>query len=209
MSGLATDINSQFGLRFTPAEVASMSRAQMEEHILERLKKRYDEKEEVVGAEVMRDTERMIWLSVIDQQWKDHLLSMDHLKEGIGMRAYGQKDPLIEYKKEGFGIFQEMMDRIEDETIRFLFFLQPVVGERPNVPLPEDSWPDEDDEDGDSGEAQAAQAAQSEEDRKEAQASFVDLTRNIQKKKEREMEMLQFTGGRRRSDAGGPGNQGR
>ena len=72
---------------------------------------------------------------MIDQQWKDHLLSMDHLKEGIGMRAYGQKDPLIEYKKEGFAIFQEMMDRIEDETIRFLFFLQAVRGEQPQVPL--------------------------------------------------------------------------
>ncbi|WP_321475417.1 preprotein translocase subunit SecA [uncultured Paludibaculum sp.] len=195
LTGLATDINSQFGLRFTPADVASMTRVQMEEYILEKLRKRYDEKEEVVGPEVMRETERMIWLSVIDQQWKDHLLSMDHLKEGIGMRAYGQKDPLIEYKKEGFQIFQEMMDRIEDETIRFLFFLQAVRGERPDVPMPDDSWPDEDDEDSDLGGESAAPAAPSAADQKEAQASFVDLTRNIQKKKEREMEMLQFTGG--------------
>ena len=73
---------------------------------------------------LMRETERMIMLNVIDNQWKDHLLSMDHLKEGIGLRGYGQKDPLIEYKKESFVLFQDMMDRIEDETIRYLFFMQ-------------------------------------------------------------------------------------
>ena len=64
----------------------------------------------------MRETERMIMLNVIDNQWKDHLLSMDHLKEGIGLRGYGQKDPLVEYKKESYVLFQDMMDRIEDET---------------------------------------------------------------------------------------------
>ena len=87
----------------------------------------------------MRETERMIMLNVIDNQWKDHLLSMDHLKEGIGLRGYGQKDPLIEYKKESFVLFQDMMDRIEDETVRFLFFLQRATkGMRPaNVPHPE------------------------------------------------------------------------
>ena len=83
----------------------------------------------------MRETERMIMLNVIDNQWKDHLLSMDHLKEGIGLRGYGQKDPLIEYKKESFVLFQDMMDRIEDETIRYLFFMQrgedPAGRERP------------------------------------------------------------------------------
>jgi preprotein translocase subunit SecA len=187
---LQTDINSQFGLKIVPAEVASLSRNEMEEVILEKLKKRYDEKEETVSSEVMRETERMIWLSVIDQQWKDHLLSMDHLKEGIGMRAYGQKDPLIEYKKEGFKIFQEMMDRIEDETIRFLFFLNPVMGDGgPMVRLPGGS-----DEDGPMIEAEAVPVPD-DEDKNAAKASFVDLTRNIQRKKEREMELLQFTGG--------------
>ncbi len=90
----------------------------------DQLVKKYAEKEDMVGAELMRETERMIMLNVIDNQWKDHLLSMDHLKEGIGLRGYGQKDPLIEYKKESFVLFQDMMDRIEDETIRFLFFMQ-------------------------------------------------------------------------------------
>ncbi|MBI5282390.1 MAG: SEC-C domain-containing protein, partial [Candidatus Solibacter usitatus] len=177
LTGLQTDINSQFGLRFNPADVASMTRDQMEESILDRLRLRYDEKESSVGPEIMRETERMIWLSVIDQQWKDHLLSMDHLKEGIGMRAYGQKDPLIEYKKEGFQIFQEMMDRIEDEMVRFLFFLQPVpAGANPRRQLEAEPVPDPERD-------------------HSARKSFVDLTRNIQRKKEREMEMLQFTGG--------------
>ena len=80
-------------------------------------------------------------LQVIDNQWKDHLLSMDHLKEGIGLRGYGQKDPLVEYKKESFELFQAMMDRIEDETVRYLFFLQPYIEtggtRRPLVPHPE------------------------------------------------------------------------
>ncbi len=97
----------------------------------------------MIGAELMRDTERMIMLNVIDNQWKDHLLSMDHLKEGIGLRGYGQKDPLIEYKKESYTMFQDMMDRIEDETVRYLFFMQraeaePAADETPqNVPYPE------------------------------------------------------------------------
>jgi preprotein translocase subunit SecA len=68
-------------------------------------------------------------LQVIDTQWKDHLLGMDYLKEGIGLRGYGQRDPLVEYKKESFEMYQAMMDRLEEETIRFLYFLQPAVEE--------------------------------------------------------------------------------
>ena len=122
----------------------------MEEEIYEQLVKRYQEKEDMIGPELMRETERMIMLNVIDNQWKDHLLSMDHLKEGIGLRGYGQKDPLIEYKKESYVLFQDMMDRIEDETIRWLFFMQRADApgdETPqNVPHPE-LWAEEPDED--------------------------------------------------------------
>ena len=100
----------------------------MEDFIFDRLSQKYQEKEDLVGADIMRQTERMIMLQVIDDQWKDHLLSMDHLKEGIGLRGYGQKDPLVEYKKESYILFQDMMDRIEDETIRYLFFLQITQG---------------------------------------------------------------------------------
>ena len=72
----------------------------------------------------MRYHERMIMLSVIDAQWKDHLLSMDHLKEGIGLRGYGQHDPLVEYKRESFDMFEEMMQRFQEETVRYLYLMQ-------------------------------------------------------------------------------------
>ena len=69
----------------------------------------------------MRLHEKYLLLQVIDQQWKDHLLNVDHLKEGIGLRGYGQRDPLIEYKKESFEIFQEMMERIQDRVVKYLW----------------------------------------------------------------------------------------
>ncbi len=85
---------------------------------------RYKEREQVWGEERMRAHERMIRLQVVDSQWKDHLLAMDHLKEGIGLRGYGQRDPLVEYKRESYDMFEDLMDRIEDETLRWLFLLR-------------------------------------------------------------------------------------
>jgi len=122
--GLETDILTEFGVKIHPEQLQNLDRRQVEEEIREHLVKRYQGKEDMIGADLMRATESMIMLNVIDNQWKDHLLSMDHLKEGIGLRGYGQKDPLIEYKKESYTMFQDMMDRIEDETARYLFFMQ-------------------------------------------------------------------------------------
>ena len=68
-------------------------------------------------------------LQIVDAQWKDHLYSLDHLKEGIGLRGYGQRDPLVEYKKESFALFQDMKGRIEEEMVRYLFWLRPVLNE--------------------------------------------------------------------------------
>jgi preprotein translocase subunit SecA len=119
------------------------------------------------------------------------LLSMDHLKEGIGLRGYGQKDPLIEYKKEGFEMFQDMMERIEDDTIRYLYFLR--IETSGDVPLPYPEPEDDDeDEEGPSAEQQAELAAVAAQ--REAEKSVLDLTRNIQRKKEREMAALQLAG---------------
>ncbi len=98
--------------------------------IWERLKFNYERKEQQIGPEAMRTYERIIMLNIIDAQWKDHLLSLDHLKQGIGLVGYGQKDPLVEYKKQSFDLFQEMLDRIDTTTIRSLFNLQ-VVSEQP------------------------------------------------------------------------------
>ncbi|HKQ53022.1 MAG TPA: SEC-C metal-binding domain-containing protein, partial [Pyrinomonadaceae bacterium] len=102
----------------------------VEETVWEKLKAKYAEKEAQIGVEAMRTYERIIMLNIIDAQWKDHLLSIDHLKQGIGLVGYGQKDPLVEYKKQSFDMFQEMLDRIDQTTIRSLFNLQ-VVTEQP------------------------------------------------------------------------------
>ena len=104
--------------------------AEIENAIWARLEKHYGEKEQQIGPEAMRTYERIIMLNIIDAQWKDHLLSLDHLKQGIGLVGYGQKDPLVEYKKQSFDMFQEMLDRIDTTTIRSLFNLQ-VVAEQP------------------------------------------------------------------------------
>src|SRR5207248_4591649 len=91
----------------------------------------YEEKEKLIGPEILRRVERDIMLQVVDQHWKDHLYSLDHLKEGIGLRGYGQRDPLVEYKKESFELFQAMKDRFDDEMVRYLWRIQPVMGEEP------------------------------------------------------------------------------
>jgi preprotein translocase subunit SecA len=103
------------------------------DHIWEELKKKYSLKEQQIGVEAMRTYERIIMLNIIDAQWKDHLLSLDHLKQGIGLVGYGQKDPLVEYKKQSFDLFQEMLDRIDTTTIRSLFNLQVVAEEPPEA----------------------------------------------------------------------------
>src|SRR3989441_902982 len=104
---------------------------EIEETIWEKLKAKYSDKEKQIGDEAMRTYERIIMLNIIDAQWKDHLLALDHLKQGIGLVGYGQKDPLVEYKKESFDMFQAMLDRIDTTTIRSLFNLQVVAEESP------------------------------------------------------------------------------
>jgi preprotein translocase subunit SecA len=185
---LRNDVLSQFGYKIDIAEITGMNRAEMEDYIFDHLSQKYQEKEDLVGADRMRHTERIVMLQVIDDQWKDHLLSMDHLKEGIGLRGYGQKDPLVEYKKESFTLFQDMMDRIEDESVRYLFFLQVSRGEDPALPFPMD----EDEYEEAPEPVQGHQAAA-------AQNSLEDFTKNIQRKKDKEMAALQFVG----SDGGG------
>jgi preprotein translocase subunit SecA len=118
------------------------------------------------------------------------------LKQGIGNRAYGQKDPLVEYKKESFQLFQELVDRIEDEVVRYLFFLQTSEGGPPALPFGE-----EEEEAQEEPEAEAVAAAAQQ--RAAAQATIEDFTRNIQRKKEKEMAQLQFMGG----DSSGSSNK--
>ena len=93
------------------------------------IENKYAEKERLVDTQLLRRVERDIMLQIVDVQWKDHLYSLDHLKEGIGLRGYGQRDPLVEYKRESFGMFQAMKDRIDQEMVRYLWRLRPVTQE--------------------------------------------------------------------------------
>ncbi|MGA7770588.1 MAG: preprotein translocase subunit SecA [Candidatus Sulfotelmatobacter sp.] len=131
IKGLKDAVFTRFGVDFLAEGVKAdtLNRQELGDAIFEKLKQRYDAKEKLIGPEAMRHHERMIMLSVIDQQWKDHLLSMDHLKEGIGLRGYGQHDPLVEYKKESFDMFEAMMQRFQEDTVRYLYLMQ--ILERP------------------------------------------------------------------------------
>jgi preprotein translocase subunit SecA len=208
LTGLQSDVLSQFGVKIDLEQLTGLLRNEIEDYVNDLLEARFKEKEDLIGPENMREAERVVMLNVIDSQWKDHLLSMDHLKEGIGLRGYGQKDPLIEYKKESFELFQDMMDRIEDETIRYLFFLQvsqgPPPGEfgngggpggLPERPKPVLPFSDEDEEEEDEDEGEEALVSANAEQRRAAQNAVEDFTRNIQRKKDKEMAELQFVGG--------------
>jgi preprotein translocase subunit SecA len=131
IKGLKDAVFTRFGVDFLAEGVKAeaLNRQELGDAIFEKLKERYDAKEKLIGPDAMRHHERMIMLSVLDSQWKDHLLSMDHLKEGIGLRGYGQHDPLVEYKKESFEMFEAMLQRFQEDTARYLYLMQ--ILERP------------------------------------------------------------------------------
>jgi preprotein translocase subunit SecA len=126
IKGLKDAIFTRFGVDILAEGIKpdTLNRQELGDAIFEKLKERYDAKEKLIGPEAMRYHERMMMLSVLDQQWKDHLLNMDHLKEGIGLRGYGQKDPLVEYKRESFDMFEDMMQRFQEDTVRYLYLMQ-------------------------------------------------------------------------------------
>jgi preprotein translocase subunit SecA len=124
---LAAEVLNQYGIDIKVAGIdpTKMNHQELADKLVERVKERYAEKEKLFGEPMMRWLERRIILDIVDTQWKDHLLTLDHLKEGIGLRGYGQKDPLVEFKKEAFTLFEDMMGRIDTETVRYLFLVQP------------------------------------------------------------------------------------
>ena len=126
IKNLKAQVFTRFGVDMDAEgiEAEKLNRQELGDAIFDKLKARYDAKEQLIGADAMRHHERIIMLSVLDQQWKDHLLSMDHLREGIGLRGYGQHDPLVEYKRESFDMFEAMMERFEEETVRYLYLMQ-------------------------------------------------------------------------------------
>ena len=135
IQGLKDAIFTRFGVDITAEGVVpeKLGRQELGDAIFDRLKARYDAKENLIGADAMRYHERMIMLSVLDTQWKEHLLNMDHLKEGIGLRGYAQHDPLVEYKRESFDMFEAMMRRAQEETVRYLYLMQ-IVERREDIP---------------------------------------------------------------------------
>jgi preprotein translocase subunit SecA len=141
IKGLKEALLRQFSLTIHDGEIDFNNTGVegLKETLIEKTRKAYDGKEGEFGSEIMRQIERMVLLQVVDTHWKDHLLTMDHLKEGIGLRGYGQKDPLIEYKREGFEMFNDMISRIKSDTVERLFKVQlvkeePVQQRRPPPP---------------------------------------------------------------------------
>jgi preprotein translocase subunit SecA len=134
LKGLKDGIFTRFGVDIYAEGIKpeTLNRQELGDAIFDKLKQRYDAKEQLIGPDAMRYHERMIMLSVIDQLWKDHLLNMDHLKEGIGLRGYAQHDPLVEYKRESFDMFEAMMLRFQEDTVRYLYLMQ--ILERPQEP---------------------------------------------------------------------------
>ncbi|OGB95444.1 MAG: preprotein translocase subunit SecA [candidate division NC10 bacterium RIFCSPLOWO2_02_FULL_66_22] len=129
MVGLAEAVKRQFDLQvsWTTEEIEGLTRVLLKDDLLQKTQGAYRAKEAQVSTDMMRYLERMILLQVVDSQWKDHLLAMDHLKEGIGLRGYGQKDPLIEYKREGFEMFEAMEARIAKDALEYLMKVQVAV----------------------------------------------------------------------------------
>ncbi len=135
---LFTQINEMFGAQLADQiDVTDLSRHDLGETIFEKLRERYDVKEKILGAQQMRYHERVVMLSVLDGLWKEHLLNMDHLKEGIGLRGYAQQDPLVAYKKESFEMFEAMMMRFQEDTARHLFRMQILAPDGTPIDTPE------------------------------------------------------------------------
>jgi len=130
--GLLEDARTHFPTRVTKEQLDQSGDTQaMTELLLADATSLYEEKEQSVGIETLRDIERRVMLSVIDQHWREHLYEMDYLQEGINLRAMGQQDPLSEWQREGFDMFEAMMGQIEDDFVQYVFHLQVVVDDQP------------------------------------------------------------------------------
>ena len=195
------EVHSQFGIdaKAAGADPTTLNHDQLVEATSEAVRNRYAEKEKQFSPDLLRWLERRIILDVVDTQWKDHLLSLDHLKEGIGLRGYGQKDPLVEFKKEAFILFEDMMTRIDNETVRYLFHVQIQQGEAP--PQPRESRPEPPRHQPASAIAAAASAAARAE---EVPQRLPDFARALERKQERQQKDLQYQTGAGQAEAPKP-----
>jgi preprotein translocase subunit SecA len=197
------EVNAQFGVDAKAAEAdpTALTHDQLADATAEAVVKRYEEKEKQFGADLMRWLERRIILDVVDSQWKDHLLSLDHLKEGIGLRGYAQKDPIVEFKKEAFVLFEDMMGRIDNETIRYLYHIQIQQGEQPGQPAqprPEPPRPPSPNAQAlphRTGGAQAAVASAAARASEPPPQRLPDVARQLERKQQRQQKDLQYQTG--------------
>jgi preprotein translocase subunit SecA len=135
LDALKIEVNRVFAIDTAGLDFTDRTSDEIRDALWGTILRSYNDKELQVGREVLERVERDIMLQIVDSQWKDHLYSLDHLKEGIGLRGYGQRDPLIEYKKESFELFQAMKDRVDEEIVRYLWWLRPVLNDEA-APLP-------------------------------------------------------------------------
>jgi preprotein translocase subunit SecA len=140
LEALKREVSRIFAIETDDMDFADQTADEIRDALWTRVLKSYEDKEALVGREIIQRVERDVMLQIVDAQWKDHLYSLDHLKEGIGLRGYGQRDPLVEYKKESFSMFQDMKERVDEEIVRMLWWLRPVLREEgegaPTPPLP-------------------------------------------------------------------------
>ena len=194
-AALKQQIFTRFGVDLAAEglDLDKLNRSELGDAVFSKLKERYEAKEKLIGADAMRYHERMIMLSVLDGQWKDHLLSMDHLKEGIGLRGYGQHDPLVEYKRESFEMFEAMMQRFQEETVRYLYLLQVIEAEpqrqqaaAPSDGLTIDGVPLDP--------TRAIAPPPGHNGNRRAATSMDDMEREFKRKKERELQAARMAG---------------
>jgi len=199
------ELNSQFGVdaKAAGADPTTLNHDELLEATAAAVKDRYAEKEKQFSPELLRWLERRIVLDVVDTQWKDHLLSLDHLKEGIGLRGYGQKDPLVEFKKEAFVLFEDMMQRIDNETIRYLYHVQ--IQQQSEAPPPQEARQVRSTPPGHLPPSGAAAAVASAAARvEEAPARLPDFARALERKQERQQKDLQYQTGPAQAEAPKP-----
>src|SRR5438034_3495260 len=194
------EANSQFGVdaKAAGADPATLNHDQLSDAIAEAVAKKYEDKEKQLTPDLMRWLERRIILDVVDGQWKDHLLSLDHLKEGIGLRGYGQKDPLVEFKKEAFVLFEDMMARIDNETVRYLFHIQIQQGEPPQAREPRPEPPRQ------PPSAAAAVASAAARASEEPPANLPGFAREMERRQQRQQRELQYQTGPAQAEAPKP-----
>ena len=196
------EVHSQFGIdaKTAGADPTALNHEELSDAIANAVAQRYAEKEKQFSPDLLRWLERRIILDVVDSQWKDHLLSLDHLKEGIGLRGYGQKDPLVEFKKEAFILFEDMMARIDNETVRYLFHVQIQQEAQPAQPRP--AQPEPPRQRSTTAIAAAASAAARAEEA--VPQRLPDFARALERRQERQQRDLQYQTGAGQAEAPKP-----